>query len=115
MFTSPRMRNLAGIAFLITAGVVLFYTLRPGESGIMFLWRDKFQHMAAYSALSFLAGLYARSWRQAAMFAVGLVAVGYGLEIAQTFVGRSYDLLDAAANAAGCLIGFTLSRILARF
>jgi VanZ family protein len=109
------MRQLAGIAFLITAGVVLFYTLRPGESGITFLWRDKFQHIAAYSALSFLAGLYARSWRQAAMFALGLVAAGYALEVAQPFVGRSHDLYDAASNAAGCLIGFTLSRLLARF
>ena len=115
MFTSSRVRHIAGVVFVITAAVVLFYTLRPGDSGITFLWKDKIQHMAAYSALSFLAGLYARSWRQAAFFAVSLVAVGYGLEIAQTFVGRSYDLLDAASNAAGCLIGFTLSRIVARF
>ena len=41
-------------------------------------------------------------------------AAGYLIEIAQLYVGRSYDLRDEAANALGCLAGFIASLMDAR-
>lgn len=103
------LRHWAFAAFVPAALVVLYFTLRPGQPGVMFMWSDKVQHCAAYAGLAFLAGLAALSGRQALVFAVLLAVAGYGLEWVQMLVGRSYDLLDALANIAGCAIGFALS------
>jgi VanZ family protein len=96
--------------FAIAAGAVLYFTLLPGPGGGPFTWWDKFQHFSAYAVLSLLACLAARSWREALLFAVLLAVAGYGLEIAQLYVGRSYDLADEVANALGCFAGFSVSR-----
>lgn len=105
------MRNLLWILFALAACVVVYFTLQPGPSGTVFTWWDKLQHLGAYAALSLLAGLAARSWRQALLCALALAVAGYGLEILQSYVGRSYDLADALANTLGCAAGFALSRI----
>lgn len=105
------MRIALWTLFAVTAGVVVYFTLRPGPSGDIFTWWDKLQHFAAYGALAGLAGLTTRSWRRALLYAALLTLAGYGLEIVQTWVGRSYDLADAAANAIGCLAGFAGSRL----
>jgi VanZ family protein len=107
-------RAAAWCAFAVAAAGVLYFTLKPGPSGGPFVWWDKAQHLTAYLTLAFLAGLAAKDWRQAALFAAGLAVAGYGLEIVQLYVGRSYDLVDAAANALGCATGFALSRIARR-
>lgn len=106
------MRYVLWGLFAIAAGVVLYYSLIPGPGGGPFTWWDKFQHFAAYAVLSTLAGLAARSWREALLFAVLLASAGYVIEIAQLYVGRSYDLDDEAANALGCLAGFIASRVI---
>ena len=105
-------RTLAWTGFAVAATVVLYFTLKPGPGGGPFMWWDKAQHFSAYFALAFLAGLAARNWKQAALFALGLAVAGYGLEIAQYYVGRSYDLYDEAANALGCVAGFGASQII---
>ena len=106
------MRYLLWFLFALAAGVVVYFTLQPGPSGAVFTWWDKLQHFGAYATLSLLAGLTTRSWRQALIYAGLLALAGYGLEIAQTYVGRSYDLADALANMLGALAGFLASRAL---
>lgn len=108
---SAWFRGFVWCAFGIAAAAVLYFTLKPGPGGGPFMWWDKAQHFSAYLTLSFLAGLAAKDWRRAALFAVGLAIAAYGLEIAQYYVGRSYDLYDEAANALGCLTGFAASQI----
>jgi len=98
--------------FAVAAGVVLYYSLIPGPGGGPFTWWDKLQHFGAYATLSLLAGLTTRDWRRALLYAALLALAGYGLEIAQTYVGRSYDLADALANMLGALAGFLASRAL---
>ncbi len=51
----------------------------------------------------------ARSWR----LALGLFALGVGMEIAQSTMGwgRQGDLLDAAANSLGIAIGLGLAHL----
>lgn len=105
------MRYVLWTLFAVAAGAVLYYSLLPGPGGGPFTWWDKLQHFCAYLTLSTLAGLAARSWREALLFALVLIGVGYLIEIAQLYVGRSYDLYDEAANALGCLAGFALSRL----
>jgi VanZ family protein len=114
MIPSRPFRAIAWLLFCVAAAGVLYYTLRPGPSGTAFMWRDKLQHMSAYGTLALLATLGARSQGQALLFATLLAAAGYALEIVQPYVGRSYDLLDEAANIAGCLVGFALARLLIR-
>lgn len=101
------------VLFAVAAAAVLYFTLQPGPGGGPFTWWDKLQHFTAYFTLSALAGLAARSWREALLYAVLLAAAGYLLEIVQSYVGRSYDLADAAANALGCAAGFLISRVVA--
>jgi VanZ family protein len=112
--TWPLFRPLVWLLFCAAACVVLYYTFRPGPGGTMFMWRDKFQHLGAYGTLSFLATLGAGGRRQAILIVASLALAGYVMELLQPLVGRSYDLLDEAANIAGCIVGFTLARLLIR-
>lgn len=102
-------RKWAVAAFAVAAAGVLYLTVKPGPGGGPFELWDKAQHFSAYVVLAFLAGLAAPDWRRAALYAVLLAFAGYGLEWVQFYVGRSYDLYDALANALGCLTGFTLN------
>jgi len=114
MNATTAFRTAAWVLFCAAATLTLYYTLRPGPSGTMFMWRDKLQHMSAYGTMSFLATIGAGSRGRAIAIAVLLAASGYALEIIQPLVGRSYDLLDEAANITGCLVGFLLARTLIR-
>ncbi|MFT3810602.1 MAG: VanZ family protein [Micropepsaceae bacterium] len=106
------MRYLLWLLFAVAAGIVVYFTLQPGPSGTVFTWWDKLQHFGAYGTLSLLAGLTTRAWRRALLYAALLALAGYGLEILQIYVGRSYDLADALANTLGALGGFLASRAL---
>jgi VanZ family protein len=114
MKASLVFRTMIWALFGIAAAAVVYYTLRPGPSGTSFIWRDKLQHMSAYGTLAFLATLGARRRNQAILFAALLALAGYALEWIQPLVGRSYDLLDEAANITGCILGFALARLLVR-
>ncbi len=105
------MRKLLWLLFAVAACAVVYFTLQPGPSGSVFTWWDKLQHFIAYGTLSLLAGLTAQSWRRALLYALLLALAGYALEFIQPYVGRSYDLADALANALGCIFGFGASRI----
>lgn len=75
---------------------------------------DKYYHAAAYAALaSTVAWARGRSTLRALVLAV-LVATGYGfgIELVQsTLPARSFDLVDALANAVGATLGATAWRV----
>jgi len=71
---------------------------------------DKLGHFLAYATLSAWAVLIFRSRRAQALAALGLVALGIGLEFAQAHltIARLGDPRDALANTLGVLAGFAL-------
>jgi VanZ family protein len=74
---------------------------------------DKVEHFGAYCALAvWFTGLYPRSryWQ----VVVGLLALGLGVEVAQGVMqlGRSAEVLDIVANAAGVGVGLLVALFL---
>ena len=56
-------------------------------------------------------------WPQVLAAARGALLLGFGLECLQPLTGRTFDLLDLAANSAGAALGFaavTLARAVRR-
>jgi VanZ family protein len=73
---------------------------------------DKVEHFTAYCALAvWFTGLYPRTryWQVVA----GLLALGLGIEVAQGVMqlGRSAEVLDMVANAAGVGVGLLLALV----
>nr|WP_303648772.1 VanZ family protein [Haloarchaeobius litoreus] len=81
-------------------------TATTGPFGV--LAADKWQHGLAYAVLGGLvARALGRRTARAALLAVGVaVAVGFGVELLQSFVPwRTASLVDGAANAVGAVVG----------
>lgn len=81
---------------------------------------DKINHLVAYAALSLLLVLALPEGRVVprglALSLLLVVAYGVLIELLQRIVGRQFDYLDIAANAAGVVIGAgagVLARIVA--
>lgn len=70
---------------------------------------DKVEHAVSYFVLMvWFAGMHTR--RGYALIAIGLAALGLGLEFVQGELGyRQYDLLDFAADSVGVAAGFLLA------
>ena len=67
---------------------------------------DKIGHLAAYSALALLPGLFAKSLRQAVTLLLVVCLIGVCLEGAQSLLpDRVPSLLDLAANLTGAFCG----------
>ena len=64
-------------------------------------------HALAYAVLCVLAvrafGL--RPWRHVLAAALGALLLGFAVECIQPFTGRTFDLIDMAANSAGVAFG----------
>lgn len=76
---------------------------------------DKVAHCIAYA---WLAGLAAVAWsgKSASARGWGALALGIGLEVAQSFVpGRFFSFLDMGANALGAGAGWWLGTRMQRF
>ena len=73
---------------------------------------DKIEHFSAYLAMSAYAGMLFARMRPQAIAAIGLIAMGVGLEFAQARLtdSRSGDAADALANGLGALAGLFLAR-----
>jgi VanZ family protein len=111
----PRWLRLAG-AGGVALGILLASVVDPPSTGappvVLGIPQDKWLHALAYAGLA-SALVYAalapdgRPTRR--MLATALVlAVGYGasIEVVQAFLpARSFDLLDALANALGAVAG----------
>lgn len=73
---------------------------------------DKIEHFSAYLAMSAYAGMLFARMRPQAIAAIGLIAMGVGLEFAQARLtdSRSGDAADALANGLGALAGLFVAR-----
>lgn len=110
-------RRLAMGATLVVALVIAWGSLMPADELPSNLPWDKLNHLSAYAALAFVAGLAGRRPWRAAILAV---IFGVAIEFAQMAVpGRQGgDPADMLANALGAVLGVvllaTVSRLLAR-
>lgn len=104
-------RPLWGALFVALLAWLLVAALSPEPRGPS-LGLDKANHVAAFAALA-LTGLLAGARRapSAAWLAFGLLGLGIAIEIAQAHVpGRSPELLDVLADAAGIAAGMVVGR-----
>jgi VanZ family protein len=112
---SRRARHMWGLLLALLLGFVLYSALSPHPRGPSLGW-DKANHVSAFAALAFCGLLALRERpRHLLWIAVGLFAVGAGIEFAQAHVpGRSADPRDLIANAVGILLGLLAGSHLAR-
>lgn len=109
-FRRPRLWLLIGLAMV---GAVVMGSLLPasGLPPVPFDGFDKVQHLLGYAALSTYAVMLFGRLRAQAMCALGLVALGIGLEFAQEALTstRQADPADALFNSLGALAGLAVS------
>jgi VanZ family protein len=75
---------------------------------------DKLYHAVAYFVLTLVA-LYIFDGERPLVVAVGVVALGAGVEVAQGFVPyRTASLLDAVANVVGVAVALVVSLLAER-
>jgi len=105
-----RLRLLWTCAILL----VIVGSLLPGSSMPMRALdqldvSDKLLHFGAYLVLAFLPALHER-WPALAAALVGAILLGIALEFAQRLSpGRSFEIADMLADAAGVLCGFVIA------
>lgn len=111
----PRARfacaALWGAAWLGVAAALL---MPPGAS---VPWRsDLFIHFLVFGAMAFGAVGFARQPGQLAGLALVTIGCATALEFAQGLVPyRSFDLIDAVANAAGALAGYVAALLVLQY
>ncbi len=95
------------IVWCISICAVSYFSLIPQlELPVDFWNADKAYHCAAYAWLSALAMLSFPIRRLALSSALFMIILGILLEIGQHFIpGRSFSLLDMAANSLGVFLG----------
>lgn len=126
--THPIARALAAAAnarrrwqmlLFVLVGGVFYLAVAPEPPKTADLGWDKFNHMAAFAALTF-AGCLGFPGLRTAVWGVlpGMLALGGLIEAVQYFVpGRSCEWLDLGADAVGIASGAMLAlsvRVLAR-
>lgn len=76
---------------------------------------DKLLHAIGYAAVAYAAASAAngRSVEVLVLVALGVAAVGAGVEVVQPAVGRHASALDALANLAGATAGVALNALVA--
>jgi VanZ family protein len=97
--------SAALVVTIVYASLAPHLPLPPVPAGF-----DKIEHFAAYCALAvWFTGLYPRT--RYGRVVVGLLTLGAAVEVAQGVMqmGRSAELLDMLANAAGVGVGLLLA------
>ena len=96
------------LVVLVIIGSLLPAASAPMQAVAALQVNDKVQHVLAYVSLAFLPALHEQR-RRLAYIALGLVALGVLLEFGQLFSpGRSFEIGDMAADAAGVVAGTAL-------
>jgi len=96
------------IAWSLVVAVV-YLSLAPMPIELPAQAADKYAHLAAYAALMLWFIQIYDSARARVVIALGLVALGVGLEFAQDYTGyRSFEYADMAADAAGVVLGWLI-------
>ncbi len=107
---SNATKTLMRIAWVIALLLVISGSLLPASSSAMQVIgylqiNDKLLHFLGYAVLGALPALH-ETRRALAVLSATLIAVGIALEYGQLFSpGRSFELLDMAADAAGVACG----------
>jgi len=93
-------------------GLVIYLSLTgdPVETGLSFLYQDKFFHALAYFALmSWFAQIYHINTKRN-FIAIVLISVGVALEFLQSLNPvRFYEVADMLANTTGVVLGYFLT------
>ena len=99
------------VAFWLLLVAVAILSMISISAQQLFDWQDKLHHMGAYGVLFFLLIQAYGDRFSLGLLAIGLMAFGVSIEVAQSFTEyRQADLWDLAANASGILLaGLTLS------
>ncbi len=113
-----RVAGLARVAFWACLLGVVVLSLTPVQQlppQVLNLW-DKAQHAGGFAVLTLL-GLWAYPQRAvtllAAMLLAAMLALGAGIEVAQSATGWRYgDVLDWVADAVGVAAAYTVWRLL---
>lgn len=98
----------------VGAGIVLALWPQPGPDEPWLPGADKIEHALAFAVLVW-TGRRA-GYRNALALAIGLLALGGAIELAQGLVTttRTADLLDWFGDAAGIALGFAVGWLRAR-
>ncbi len=90
--------------------LIVVLSLAPIENVERSVWLqqvglDKVVHVAMYGLWGWLAWrAWGSMWSNAQIFTIGSL-MGWGLEVAQSQVGRDFDWADGIANMIGLLVG----------
>jgi VanZ family protein len=105
---------LGRVLFALGVAAVVYLSVVPTTSlPAVSIW-DKAQHALAYFCVMAAGALGFRRQRTRVLLAIGLVALGGGLELLQTQLPmRQGTLGDAIANALGVIAGFAVLHALA--
>ena len=106
------VRTLIRIAFVLALVAVFWLALMPApDVARLVSWQDKIEHAALFAGLALLA---LAAWPQRPLaIALGLLAYGAAMEVAQSFTAhRVGDPWDWLADAVGllALLPFVLRR-----
>ena len=106
----PWIRRAGAVLFWPALAVVIWGELTPHPPELTgpLMW-DKLDHFTAYFGLALLSALAWGLRRSLIWLFLGLVALGGGLEILQTVVGRDGELGDFFANDLGIATGFGIA------
>ena len=103
------LRSLWTIAILtVVAGELVPGNSLPMQAIGATHINDKVLHFVAYLVLAWFPA-WNESRSTSLWLCAGLVGMGILLEIVQSFVGRSCEVLDATANLAGVICGYVVS------
>jgi VanZ family protein len=110
MLTQMQLRNLWLAIGWLGVGLTIYLSLTPSPPTLDVEQGDKFQHLFGYGLLMVWFAQLAVEPRQRWLTAGLLVALGVGLECAQSFTTwRTFSFLDMAANTVGVGIGLLLA------
>ncbi len=110
---APRHRVALTLTGIIAATISVL-TLSPITAPeVVGSGSDKLYHLVAFAALTFPSALLAR--RISAAILILALFLGAAIEIVQPNVGRSGELGDFLADAAGALIGWSAGLLANRF
>jgi VanZ family protein len=112
LFENRARRRLGLIVGWAMVAAIVALTLLPPPPGLELGEKDKLAHLLAYGVLMFWFGQVYPRRQTRSLYAVGLVAMGVGLEHIQGLLGyRTYDVLDMYANSLGVVLGWFMATL----
>lgn len=109
--SKPALRRFVLFLWIISVLTVIYGSLTPKfEFPYTFDYADKVYHMLSYLWLSALPFFAFTRIEAVLTGALAMIPLGIGLEFVQAYVpGRSFSVLDMAADCMGVLLGMWLA------